>query len=89
MARTRSIFSVLYVILGRPERGSSARLSLPSLTRAAHLATLLYFGAWLPFANTSSSVMVCSESLSLARILIYAQGCTFVKQRKNLINENL
>ena len=58
-------------------RGSSSRLSIPSLNRAAHYATLLYFVAWLPFAYTSSSVMVCAETPSLALILIYARNSIY------------
>ena len=50
MTRTRSIFSVVNVVWGRPVRGSS-RLSLPSLNWAAHLATVLYFGNCTIFCN--------------------------------------
>ena len=77
MALTRSIFSALYVVWGRPQRISSSRLSLSSLNWAAYLATVPQFGALLPFANTSSSAMVCAETLSWAWILTYAHNSIF------------
>ena len=51
------------------KRGRSTRLFLPSLNWAAHLATVINFGAWLAFAKNSSSAMVYAETFKVFHIL--------------------
>ena len=72
MARTNSIFAFECTVIGRPERGSSSKPSLPSLYKATHLETVLYFGAWSPWTCSSSFEISVAEMPSKARVLIYA-----------------